>query len=1051
MVSAGRVWGALIDSLARVVVRRRGTVIVLWLLIAGALNVLVPQLEQVIGQSTSTMVPGDEPSVQALSAMDRSFGGSGAKSIVVVVLSDDGGLSAADQQYYAGLVQRLRDQKQQVASVQDTIAAPGLKEALTSLDGKAEYIPVGLWGNNGAPQTTAQIDQLRTLTRGQTPPGLQVHITGPMATVADMQTEMINSMLGITIVTIVLITGILLAIYRSLATAMVALTTVGISLATSRAVTALCGLGLFSVSTFTASFLTAVVFGACTDYCVFLISRFHEFQRAGQPPEMAVAAAIKRVAGVVLSSGATVIVAASGMSLARVSFFSTTGPSIAVGVVITLAAAFTLGPALLAFVATRGYAGPGRVRGTSRWKSTSEYIVRRPGRVLLVGLVTLGILAAFYPGGQQSYDTRTVQPASTDSNLGDAQLAKHFLPNEVYPDYILVNSNHDMRDPTDLAALESAASEVSKVDDVAMVRAVTRPLGTPITEASIGYQVGQVGDSLAQAGSQLADGQNGTQQLTNGAQQLSDNTGHLAQGAVQLADGSSGLSEGVKSAIDGANQLLNGARSTQAGLGQSVNGANQARDGGQRLSDASVTLAAGLDLARDQTNTAVNGLGAAANALRTDTVCTLDPICSQALRGVDQVLAGERDQLLPGLTKAASAAHAIAGGDRDLSNALTDLRDGLATAKAGTDRLADGQRLLAARLGNLSAGAEETARAARAIAEGAGASSNGATRLRDGTVVATKSVNDLQAGLTSAADFLRTVGSQAKDPAIGGFYLPSTALQDPRLALASGMFLSSDGRTARLMVLHRSDPQGAVAMQSTAEISNTAVRALRGTTLDGSQVGMTGTAPIYDGLRRAIDTDFATFALFALLAVLVILVVLLRSIFAPLYLLASVILSFAAAMGISVLVWQHLLGIDLNWSVGPVAFVLLVAVGADYNMLLITRIREESLDRAGNGVARATTLTGPVITAAGVIFAASMFAMLAGSVTILAQIGFTIGIGLLLDTFIVRTLLVPATVQLLGRWNWWPSRPANTSHSGRSRAEESSISEGIADNAPALR
>lgn len=1007
----------MLERLASGVVRRRGAVILLWLLIAGAMNLAVPQLEQVIGRSTSPMVPDDAVSVRALHEMDKRFGGAGANSMVIVVLADENGFSAVDQQYYERLVDRLRNQRAEVAFVQDVVSQPGLKEALASRDGKARYIPLGLWGHNGSPETTAQIQTLRAVAQEQRPPGLQVHITGPMATVADMQAEMEHSMLGITIVTVALITGILLLIYRSVITAMVALTTVGISLATARAVVAFFGLDVFSVSTFTASFLTVVVFGACTDYSVFLISRFHEYLRSGYDAEDAVAAALKRVATVVLASAATVIVACSGMALAEVSFFYATGPAIAIGIAVTLLAALTLCPAVLAVVAKRGYARPRRKSETHRWNVIGKHVTLRPARVLVAGLVILGALAAFYPGIRPSYDTHSVQPASTDSNLGNALMAKHFPPNEVYPEYVLIDSDRDMRNPRDLAALEMASSDVSKIDEIAMVRGVTRPLGSTITEASIGQQAGQVGDAL-----------------NDGVQQLNDSIGTLAQGTARLAEGSGRLSDGVTRAIDGADQLLNGLTSTRTGLGAGVDGADQAQDAAQQLADGAKALATGLDLARDQTKMAVDGLGVAADALRNDPVCGLDPVCDQARQGIDEILAGQRDQLLPGLTEAASAAHVIADGNGDLAAGVGDLRNGLAAAKAGTERLAVGQRVLKENLGQLSAGANEVSQAARAISEGVAASPDGQVRLSDGTTVAPQSVAELQAGLTRAADFLRTIGSQAGDPSIGGFYLPAEALQDPRMALASGMFLSQDGRTARLFVMHKTEPQGEAAMRSSAEIVPTTQQALRGTSLDGSRVTLTGMGANNNDLDELITNDFAAFALFAVLAVLLILMVLLRSIIAPIYLLASVILSYAAAMGIAVLVWQHALGIDLSWSVAPVAFVILVAVGADYNLFLISRIREELIREPRGGIARAMISTGPVITSAGVIFAVSMLAMLSGSVTILAQVGFTIGIGLLIDTFLVRTLLVPAAIQLLGRWNWWPSRVVGGSavHIGRS-------------------
>jgi len=121
-------------------------------------------------------------------------------------------------------------------------------------------------------------------------------------------------------------------------------------------------------------------------------------------------------------------------------------------------------------------------------------------------------------------------------------------------------------------------------------------------------------------------------------------------------------------------------------------------------------------------------------------------------------------------------------------------------------------------------------------------------------------------------------------------------------------------------------------------------------------------------------------------------------------------------------VFQFMLGQELSWSVPGLAFIVLVAVGADYNMLLISRLREESSHGIRSGVIRTVGGTGGVITSAGVIFAASMLGLVFGNVATMVQAGFIMGAGLLVDTFLVRTTMVPALAVLVGQANWWPSR-----------------------------
>jgi len=134
----------------------------------------------------------------------------------------------------------------------------------------------------------------------------------------------------------------------------------------------------------------------------------------------------------------------------------------------------------------------------------------------------------------------------------------------------------------------------------------------------------------------------------------------------------------------------------------------------------------------------------------------------------------------------------------------------------------------------------------------------------------------------------------------------------------------------------------------------------------------------------------------------------------------TVAVSLGASVGLSVLVWQHLLGIPLYWVILPLAVILLLAVGSDYNLLLVSRFKDEIHAGLKTGIIRSMAGTGGVVTSAGLVFAATMAAMMGSKLVVLAQMGSTIAIGLLVDTFVVRSFLMPSIATLLGRWFWWP-------------------------------
>jgi len=477
-----------------------------------------------------------------------------------------------------------------------------------------------------------------------------------------------------------------------------------------------------------------------------------------------------------------------------------------------------------------------------------------------------------------------------------------------------------------------------------------------------------------------------------------------------VSSGAGQVASGADQAASGTGQLLGGIRDLKSGLDRLSNGTGDAKKGTRELRRGAALLADGLETAYSQTKTAVDGLGLAYSALQASPTCGLDPACTQARNGIGQIYAAQRDQLLPGLRDAAAAARQIAGGAVALNKGMARLDKGLNRAENGAAELAAGTKLAQQKLGEL--------------ADGAGLVADGSGQVAEGTKQVTASMAELQKGLQQAADYLQETSKVAKDPAVGGFYLPPAAFDDPKLASTSGVFLSEDGRYARMFVIGETDPFGREGSARNSEVERAATDGLAGTRLADSTVSSTGIAAFNKDLETFMLDDFALVAAVTLATVFLILLLMLRGVVVSVLLLASVVLSYASAVGLSVLVWQVMLDRPLDWWVPVNAFVLLVAVGADYNMLLMKRVREEAPDGSPLGIARAVSATGRVITAAGVIFAASMFAMMFGSITSLAQLGFTVGMGLLLDTFIVRTLVVPACAALLGPRLWWPARPA---------------------------
>ncbi|HVU74372.1 MAG TPA: MMPL family transporter [Mycobacteriales bacterium] len=954
---------------------------------AGALNVFVPQLEKVVARSSQPFLPASASSLQALEHMNADFGAGGAKSIAYVVAVDGAGLSAADKAWYAGVAQRLHaDAGQHVVSVQDGADTPALASAFTSADHKAQYLVVGMKNPVGSPKMDSDIGWVRSTIAQGRPAGVKSYVTGDPAVIADANASSRHSVATASFLAGLIIVAIVLLLFRSIVTAAVPLVVIGVALGTARGVVAAAGLHGLPVATYTALFVMALVMGAGTDYSVFLIARFHEARADGHDLGPAVVEAMGRIGPAIVASGATVIAGTACLSIAKLQLISTTGPAMAIAVIVTLLASLTFTPALLVVLGDR--VAPRKARQHDRtWDAIANAVIRRPGVLLVCSIVVLAALAAFSPGVHQTFDNRLLLPQSSQSDAGYRAFDGHFPAGELRPDYLLVESPHDLRTSEGFALVDRAAGAVAALPHVRQVVTVTRPTGSPLTQAELGAQLGTVSQGLTKAAQGVAASGQGVQQLSDGVSAAQSGIAQLAGGASQAQDAAGRLADGLGAARDG--------------LQPAVTGAGRLADGAGQLRSGAAQLAAGLTTMHQQVATAVDGIAAAANALDGDALCSLDPVCKQVRAGLHQLATGERDQLLPGIAQAAAAAQQIARGDGQLQVALTKLQHGLGQARSGLAQLAAGQRTFAQKLGGLQSGATQ-------IANGLGAVPGGVDKLLAGA-------QKLADGLDRSAGYLRHTTAVS---AVAPFWLPQSTVTGPRLADARGYFLSPDGHTVRMVVYS----EGAGGSFSPAAAKTAVEGALRGTALGGSAVYTTGELTAQQDLQHYTSTDLHLVAIAVLIAVGLVLVLLLRSLLAPLLLLASVVLSYGATMGLTVLVQHNLLHKPIDFTLPVLVLVLLVSVGADYNILLITRIREEGIAVTHESVAKAVKATGRVITSAGLIFAGTFLAMLGSPMPGISEIGFAVAAGLLIDTFIVRSMLVPAVVALCGQAVWWPSK-----------------------------
>lgn len=1003
-----------LDRLGEFVRRYRYLVVAIWVLLAAGLNVAIPQLESVVSEHSTRFVPEDAPSTQVAQEMGREFKESTTTGLAYLVLERDTGLTDADHAYYDTVVRAIVADREHIESVMDLWSTPVTAGSVVSQDAKAVYLLAHIAGDPGSTRASQSVEAMRSAVDSvPRPDGMTARITGPAVTASDELDGVQSALLTITAITVVLIAALLIGVYRSFFVASIPLTTIGLTLAVSRQTVAFFGAHGVETSIFSVALLAAMILGGGTDYAIFSISRYHEARRAGRTMEQAYGEAYRTISPVLIASGLIIALTCSVMSFAHIGLFRTVGLPSAIGILVVIVASVTLTPACLAIIAERGWAEP-KGKGTAHyWQSLASIVERRPARVLTGSLLVVALFGSILFTLDLSYDERTTMPDDAPSNKGYATAAQHYPENELLPSYLLIQSDHDMRTPKDFAALEQISAKLAEQPGVQSVRGVTRPLGGPIAEAAVGYQVGVLGDRLGSAAGELTAAQPEVARLDTGATQLADGSRQLTTGTGQLAAGALGAQAGSAQLVDGTRQLDNG-------LSQAVAGTAQLSGGAQQLRSGAAELAQGVSTATAPAQPLLGALEALRGTVAADPNCSANPVCAAAQATLAALDGSALGQTVADLGRLTTGAQQLATGAGQLSTGADQLLAALTTMQAGSAQLLSGQLQLDGGLGTLATGARQVDDGTKQLADGAGQVQAGVSQ------IATR-MGALPAGLNEASSYLEglqiAVGNRGDG---GGFYLPTFAMQDENLKIAQRFYLSEDGRAARLIVTDSGNAFGVDGMARTQRLTDLARDAAQSTVLADSRIGVSGVTATYIDLKAMAWQDLRLIMLVASILILVVLAFMLRSLVAPLYILGSVVVSYAAALGLSVLLWQHLLDKPLHWAVPPMSFIALIAVGADYNLLLMSRVRDE-LDAAPAGgtraaINRALTRTGGVITTAGVVFAITMFAMISSPITNIAQVGFTIGIGLLLDTLLVRTMIVPAVATLLGEHNWWPSK-----------------------------
>ncbi|MDT5291664.1 MAG: putative drug exporter of the superfamily [Mycobacterium sp.] len=905
-------------------------IILLWVLIAVVLGLLSPSLDAVADKHSVSLSPHDSPAFQSMMNIGAVFKQFDSDSTAMVVLEGQDKLGDSAHQFYNQIVAKLMADHAHVENVQDFWSDPLTAAGSQSPDGKAAYVQVFLRGAQGTTPSHEAVASVRNLVSSVPgPPGVKAYVAGNTVLNADTSVAGHKSLAVMALVSIGVIAVMLLIVYRSIVTSLLALLIVGIELFAASGVTATAGnLNIIGLTPYAVSMITMLAIAAGTDYVIFLLGRYHEARAAGQDQEQAYYTAYHGVSHVILGSGLTIVGALMCLTLCTLPYFHTMGLPCAIAILVIVTAALTLAPAILAVASRFGLLDPKRELSTRGWRKVGTTVVRWPIPIILVTAVIaiIGFVSLLFYVPQ--YNDAKFTPAAMPANVAMAAAERHFSQARMNPELLMLQADHDLRNPADMLVIDRVAKSVFHLNGIERVQTITRPLGAPIEHSSIPFQIAmQNSDTL-----QMAKIQN-------------DNTAQMLEQADEMSK--------TIAIMEHMYAILKDVTATTHDL------VGQTHD----IMDTTIEL-------RDHVADFDDFFRPLRAYLYWEPHCFDIPIC-WATRSIFDVLDGV--------------------------DSLTDKLQGL---RVSLDHL---DQLLPQTLAMLPPTIESM------------------KTMRDFMMASHSTMAGIQAHQQEGAEGSTLMGQyfdEAKND--DSFYLPPEVFKNPDFQRGLKMFVSPDGKAVRFIITHQGDPASVEGIKHVAGIKESVAGAVKGTPLENAKVSVAGTGSLYSDMQNGVTVDLTIACIAAMILIFAIMLIITRSVVAALVIVGTVAASLGTACGLSVLLWQDILGLGVHWIVLPLSIVILLAVGSDYNLLVVSRLKEEIHAGLNTGIIRGMGATGRVVTAAGLVFAFTMMSMIVSDLRVVGQLGMTIGIGLLVDTLIVRSFMTPSIAAALGRWFWWP-------------------------------
>lgn len=1032
------------------IVKFRWFILALWIVAAIFLVWSAPGMEQLVREKGQIAVPEGYPSTLADQIMKKHSSDHSHTETFIVVFYDKNKLSNEQIHQIEITLNELKrnNNKLSINEITTHFEQKDLKNQLVSKDGKTILALLDINMSNKEVK-----DVRNNLEKAIKTPNVETMMTGNGLINEDVVISSQNGLKKTEIITVVFILLVLILVFRSVVAPIIPLITVGMTYLISQSIVAFLVDHLnFPLSNFTQIFLVAVLFGIGTDYCILLLSRYKEELSHGNDTTSAILATYKSAGKTVIFSGLAVMIGFASIGFASFKLYQSAS-AVAIGVVILLLSLLTIVPFFMATLKNKLFwpiKGDISHSQSRLWGWMGNLSISRPLIALcIVAIFTVPLLISY--NGNLSFNSLDEIGEEYESVKAFNLVSKSFGPGEIMPVKVVIENDESLNSKEYLGLIEKISSDLSHVKDIEKVRSATRPVGDMMNELYVKNQVNTVSDGLDKGNKGIGTIKDG---LNDAAKSLSESTPKLKEatdGISALQNGTNELQSGIGSLQNALSQIESNMRKSGKGVGNLKTGIKEAKKqainlkkGTEELLKNYETMQNGLESVTSNYVNIYNGLVAIQQNLANlnSSFAALekekpDLLANSAYNNIKLTVQGIAEKLksdLPGLKKLNTTFISINKGFSAANNGLGSIKKGLTQFSAGFDpiisglnqiesgivQLANGQNQVVQKLPEFSNGLKQIADGQSQLQKGFNPLNGQMSQLSSGLSQSAQGLGQIETGINDANAFLNKMSGETSMQQ-SGIYVPDELMENKDFQKVLDVYVSEDGKVTTIDLILDENPYSNKAMKKIDEIENTLKSSIKGTKLENAHIGISGITSMNHDLQNMSNADYNRTVMFMIGGIAVILVILLRSLIMPIYIIASLLLTFYSSVSITELIFVNILGYSgISWAVPFFGFVIIMALGVDYSIFLMDRFTEYRHLDVREGLLLSMKNMGTVIISAAIILAGTFAAMLPSGVMSLLQIATIVLSGLLFYAFIILPLFVPVMVRSLGKGNWWP-------------------------------